>query len=85
MTLLLTALADPTLKLMNLFFLEDRCALSDQMSFCSASGWRTFVLAKRDWHRANKNEIAVFVFSVTAKYFPHGALPTKIDSKDISR
>jgi len=74
MKLLVTALVDPISKLMNGFFLKDLCALFDQMSFFSTSSWRRFVLAKRDRHRANKNEIAIFVFSVTAKDFPHGVL-----------
>jgi hypothetical protein len=42
-------------RLMNRFFLKDRCALPDQMSFLPASSWRTLVLAKRERHRANKN------------------------------
>jgi hypothetical protein len=30
--------------------------------------------AERERHRANKNQIAIFVFGVTAKDFPHGVL-----------
>ena len=41
--------------LMNRFFLKDRCALPDQMSFLSACSRRTLVLAHRDRNRANKN------------------------------
>jgi hypothetical protein len=44
------------------------------MSFLSAGSWRRLVLAKRERHRANKNQIAIFVFGVTAKDFPHGVL-----------
>ena len=61
-------------RLTNRFFLKDRCALPDQMSFFLAHSWRAFVLTKRDRHGANKNEIAIFVFSVTAKDFSHGVL-----------
>jgi hypothetical protein len=77
-------LTDGITRLMYRFFLKDRCASPDQMPFFSASSWRTFVLAKRDRHRANKNEIAIFVFSVTAKDFPHGVLLHEIDANDIS-
>ena len=59
---------------MDRFFLKDRCALPNQMSFLPASSRRTFVLAKRDRNRANENQIAIFVFNVTAKDFPHGVL-----------
>ena len=41
------------------------------MSFFFAHSWSAFVLAKRDRHGANKNEITIFVFSVTAKDFSH--------------
>src|SRR5260370_34773079 len=44
------------------------------MSFFLARCCRAFVLAKGDRHGANKNEIAIFVFSVTAKDFSHGVL-----------
>ena len=45
------------------------------MSFVLAFPWRRFVLAMRDRHRAYQNEIASFVFSVTAKDFSHCVLP----------
>ena len=44
------------------------------MFFLLAHSWSAFVLAKGDRHGANKNEIAIFVFSVTAKDFSHGVL-----------
>jgi hypothetical protein len=44
------------------------------MSFVLTLPWRSFVLAMRNRDRANKNEIAVFVFSVTTKDFPHDML-----------
>jgi hypothetical protein len=56
------------------FFLKDRCALADQMSFVQTFPWRGFFLAMRDRDRANKNEIAVIVFSVTSNDFPHDML-----------
>jgi hypothetical protein len=59
---------------MNSFFLKDRCSLSDQISFILASNWRAFILAIRDGDRANKNEIEIFVFSVTSNDFPHDML-----------
>ena len=59
------------------------------MSFLPAGGWRTLVLAKRDRHLANKNQIAIFVFGVTARDFPHGALAhekrASLFAKDIPR
>src|SRR5262245_12382548 len=58
--------------LTNRFFLKDRCALPDQMSFSLARSWRAFVLAKKDRRGANKSEITIFVFSITAKDFSHG-------------
>src|SRR5215472_11159373 len=61
-------------RLTNRFFLKDRCALPDQMSFSLARSWRAFVLAKEDRRSANKNEITIFVFSITAKDFSHGVL-----------
>jgi hypothetical protein len=67
-------------RLTNRFFLKDRCALPDQMSFFLARCCRAFVLAKGDRHGANKNEIAIFVFSVTAKDFSHGVL---LDGKGV--
>jgi hypothetical protein len=66
-------------RLTNRFFLKDRCALPDQMSFSLARSWRAFVLAKEDRRGANKNEITIFVFSITAKDFSHGVL---LDGKD---
>jgi hypothetical protein len=56
------------------FLLKDRCSLSDQISFILASGRRGFILAMRDRDRANKNEIEIFVFSVTSNDFPHDML-----------
>jgi hypothetical protein len=44
------------------------------MSFILASNWRAFILAMRDRDRANKNEIEIFVFSVTSNDFPHDML-----------
>jgi hypothetical protein len=44
------------------------------MSFFLARSWRAFVLTKGDRHGANKNEIATFVFSITAKDFSHSVL-----------
>src|SRR5262245_44187533 len=44
------------------------------MSFSLARSWRAFVLAKEDRRGANKNEITIFVFSITAKDFSHGVL-----------
>jgi hypothetical protein len=61
-------------RLTNSFFLKDRCSLSDQISFILASNWRAFILAMRDRDRANKNEIEIFVFSVTSNDFPHDML-----------
>ena len=61
-------------RLTNSFFLKDRCSLSDQISFILASNWRAFILAMRDRDRANKNEIEIFVFSVTSNDFPHDAV-----------
>ena len=53
------------------FLLKDRCSLSDQISFILASSRRAFILAMRDRDRANKDEIEIFVFSVTSNDFPH--------------
>src|SRR5215469_5868548 len=61
-------------RLTNSFSLKDRCSLSDQISFILASCWRAFILAMRDRDRANKNEIEIFVFSVTSNDFPHDML-----------
>ena len=61
-------------RLTNSFFLKDRCSLSDQISFILASNWRAFILAMRDKDRANRNEIEIFVFSVTSNDFPHDML-----------
>jgi hypothetical protein len=44
------------------------------MSFFLARSWRAFVLTRGDRHGANKNEIATFVFSITAKDFSHSLL-----------
>jgi hypothetical protein len=59
-------------RLANGLFLEDRCALPDQTSLFSASDGRAFVLANRDWDSADKREIAVFIFGITANDSPHG-------------
>jgi hypothetical protein len=45
------------------------------MSFFLAHSWSAFVLAKGDRHGANKNEIAIFVCSVTTKDFSHARAP----------
>jgi len=55
-------------------FLKDRCPLPDQMSFVLTLPWRAFILTMRDGDRADKNEIAIFVFSKPAKDFPHDVL-----------
>src|SRR5262249_46388059 len=41
-------------RLTNRFFLKDRCALPDQMSFSLARSWRALVLVKEDRRGANK-------------------------------
>jgi hypothetical protein len=56
------------------FLLEGRCPLIDQMSFVLTFPRRGFILAKGDGHGANENEIAIFVFGVTTKDFPHDML-----------
>jgi hypothetical protein len=61
-------------RLTNSFFLEDRCPLSDQIFFILASNWRAFILAMSDRDRADKNEIEIFVFSITLNDFPHDML-----------
>jgi hypothetical protein len=61
------------------FLLEDRCALSDQMSFLPTFPWRGFVFAMRDRNRPNKDGIAVFAFSVTTKDYPHDMLLPKLE------
>jgi len=61
-------------RLTNSFFLKDRCSLSDQKSFILASNWGAFTLAMRDRDRADKNEIEIFVLSVTSNDFPHDML-----------
>jgi hypothetical protein len=58
----------------NNFLLKDRCALIDQMSFFVTLPGGGFVLAVRDWGRADKNEISVFVFSVATDDLPHDRL-----------
>jgi hypothetical protein len=62
------------IRLTNSFFLKDRCSLSDQISFILASNRRAFILAMRERDRANKNEIEIFIFSVTSNDFPHDML-----------
>jgi hypothetical protein len=59
----------------NRFFPKDRCTLPNQMSFLLVHSWSAFVLAKGDRHGANKNEIVIFVFSVTTKGFSHARAP----------
>ncbi|HYQ06210.1 MAG TPA: hypothetical protein VER26_04425, partial [Xanthobacteraceae bacterium] len=61
-------------QLTNRFFLKDRRSLSDQISFILASSRRAFIIAMSDRDRANKNEIQIFVFSVTSNDFPHDML-----------
>src|SRR6516164_7222025 len=65
-------------QLTNRFFLKDRRSFSDQISFILASNRRGFILAMRDrdraYKRAYKNEIEIFVFSVTSNDFPHDML-----------
>ena len=51
------------------------------MSFVLTFPWRRFVLAMRDRHRAYQNEIAIFVFGVTAKDFSHGMLLDREDRR----
>jgi hypothetical protein len=60
----------------NSFFFEDRCSLSNQNSFLPASSRIAFILAIRNGDRANKNEIGIFVSSVTSNDFPHAMLLT---------
>jgi hypothetical protein len=60
--------------LTNNFFLKGGCALSDQMPFLLTFFWRAFVFAMRDRNSANDNEIAILVFSVSTKDFPHEML-----------
>jgi hypothetical protein len=70
-----SAVEPPVGGLTNHFFLKDRGALRNQMSFALTFPWRGFVLAVRDGNRPNKNEIATSVFGVTAKDFSHGHAP----------
>jgi hypothetical protein len=58
-------------RLANNLLLKDRSSLPDQMSFNLTFPWVRFVLAMRDRDRADKSEIAVFIFSVTAKDRSH--------------
>jgi hypothetical protein len=59
-------------------FLEDRSALPDQISFGLTFPWARLVLAMRYGDRADKYEIAIFVFGVPANDFPHEMLqPTE--------
>jgi hypothetical protein len=44
------------------------------MSFVLTFSWRAFVFAMRDSDGADKNEIAIIVFSVTTKDVPHEML-----------
>ena len=52
--------------------------MSDLISFILSSNRRAFILAMRDrdraYKRAYKNEIEIFVFSVTSNDFPHDML-----------
>jgi hypothetical protein len=61
-------------RLASKLFLKDRCALPDQMSFVFTFSWGRFILAMRDRHRADKNEISVFGFGVATKNLPHDVL-----------
>jgi hypothetical protein len=45
------------------------------MSLVPTFPWTAFVFAVRNRNRANKNEIAVLVFSVTTNNFPHVHTP----------
>src|SRR5262249_12477076 len=72
-------------RLTNSFFLKDRCSLFDQISFILASSRRAFILAMRDRDRANKNEIEIFVFSVTSNDFPHDMLLLTLASNSSSQ
>jgi hypothetical protein len=55
-------------------FLKDRRASPDQISFGLTFPWARFVLTMRDRDRANKNEIAISVFSVATKDLSHESL-----------
>jgi hypothetical protein len=48
------------------------------MSFVPTFPWGRLVLAVGYRDCSDKNEIAVFVFSVTAKDFPHEMLPLEL-------
>jgi hypothetical protein len=61
-------------RLANGLFLENRCALPDQTSPFSASDGRAFVLANGDRDGADKREIAILVFGITANDSSHGTL-----------
>jgi len=54
------------------------------MPFVLTFPWRAFVLAMRDRDRANKNEIAIFVFSVATKGFPHDMLLYGLKKSDMA-
>ena len=66
--------SDKTVELANNFFLKDRCALPDQMSFVLTFPWRGFVFGIRNRDRTNLDEVAFFAFSVTTQDFPHEIL-----------
>ena len=51
------------------------------MPFVLTFPWRRFVLAMGDRHRADQNEIAFFVFGITAKDFSHGVLLHRVDRR----
>ena len=45
------------------------------MSFVLTLSGGAFVLAMRDRNCADKNKVAIFVFSVATNDFPHNVLP----------
>jgi hypothetical protein len=61
-------------RLASYFFLKDPRALPDQTSFVLTLRCRRLVFAVRDGNGANKNEIAISIFGVTAKDFTHERL-----------
>ena len=61
--------------LTNRFLFKDRCAAPDQISFVLTFPWSRLVLAVRDLHRSDKDEIAIFVFRIAAKYLCHEMPP----------
>jgi hypothetical protein len=68
-------------RLAHCFFLKEYCTFPDQMSFVPAFSWRLLVLAMRNRHGADQNEIAISVFSVAAKDFSHCVLLDREDRR----